>query len=336
MRVGIRNYGNTCYLNAILQCLAVSPAFVTWLSAAPEKSTSRILGKVLSSICNTALRVVPDAEMKLLIAALSQDMKGVVNVFEQNDAHEFFVVLLDRLSIEVGKPMPILPCNRHPYISHTHDIISKQCDKAWATTFSSEFSFINTTFFGQTVQQVKCGGCGKCHHNYDVFSVLEVPVCDSPTLDASIAAAFANEVVNSVDDANNNNKWICDTCNKSYPSNKITQLWKTPETLVICAKRFSYDENFRLTKDCRPINFPASLDLEQHSIGYSAKNKYSLAGIVNHLGHMGRGHYTAIAFPPATDMCFHIDDDIVSHNTREPDKYAAYMAFYVAKTNTPQ
>jgi ubiquitin C-terminal hydrolase len=280
------------------------------------------------SIIDARTLVVIDDEMKPLIDAISREMKGIVDVFEQNDAHEFFVILLERLATEIGKPMPPIPPNNHLFISHTHDIIAAQCDKAWAVSFGREFSFINSTFFGQTVQQVKCGGCGKCHHNYDVFSVLEVPVCDDPTVNASIAAAFADEVVNPIGDVGP--KWTCDACNESHPSTKVTQLWKTPEILVICAKRFSYSKDLRPSKDSRPVNFPASINLGQHSIGHSVRDTYTLAGIVNHFGHMGRGHYTAYAFPSLSGAYSHIDDDIVTQCVHKPDPHAAYMAFYVA------
>lgn len=87
--VGFRNIQQNCYANAVLQCFAHSPCMLRWAAKHPS-----LLSKTLTS------RWIPAAEHSQhevwhLLSALAGTHQGFKPGM-QNDAQEFFTLLLDK------------------------------------------------------------------------------------------------------------------------------------------------------------------------------------------------------------------------------------------------
>jgi len=105
--VGIRNHGNTCFMNAIIQCLSnteffteyfVTNEFDTTLLAAQQAgracAVTKQLSRLLSSLwtCNYSYQV--SAAFRAVVGRSAEQYQGT----EQNDAQEFLQWLLDRVN----------------------------------------------------------------------------------------------------------------------------------------------------------------------------------------------------------------------------------------------
>ncbi|VDN98028.1 unnamed protein product [Rodentolepis nana] len=104
---GLQNLGNTCYINATLQCLLTIQPLVEWLLSKPHltnqlsvsKSNGPLLTPILSDLviaifrrnCNTELE-----NFRTVIGELVQDFKEP----REQDAQEFLLFLLNRLHDE--------------------------------------------------------------------------------------------------------------------------------------------------------------------------------------------------------------------------------------------
>jgi hypothetical protein len=96
---GLRNLGNTCYMNASIQMLLSGPQFVHQLD--PYKGGRRLV----SSLCSLAQDLndreqVGAATAKALKLAVD-DQTDKFRGYQQRDAHEFLGDLLDKLHIEL-------------------------------------------------------------------------------------------------------------------------------------------------------------------------------------------------------------------------------------------
>jgi ubiquitin carboxyl-terminal hydrolase 4/11 len=101
-----------------------------------------------------------------------------------------------------------------------------------------------------------------------------------------------------------NNAWYCPQCKEHRRAEKMFELWKAPDILVMHLKRFSSNRNFRDKLEVR-VDYPTDgLDLSN-----MVKDKedsrslvYDLIAVDNHYGGLGGGHYTAFAKHAKTNV----------------------------------
>lgn len=106
---GLINYGNTCFLNTLLQALASSPQFLTWLQlhdSLDRKSLISSLQTVLDSINGThpTIRTDPSNPANVIRAL---NTLGWVIPEGENDPHELLHVILTSVEEESSKPKKI-------------------------------------------------------------------------------------------------------------------------------------------------------------------------------------------------------------------------------------
>jgi ubiquitin carboxyl-terminal hydrolase 4/11/15 len=93
------------------------------------------------------------------------------------------------------------------------------------------------------------------------------------------------------------NAWYCPRCKEHRRAEKMFELWKAPDILVMHLKRFSSNRNFRDKLEVK-VDYPIEgLDLtgmvRDHEEGRNLI--YDLIAVDNHYGGLGGGHYTAYA-----------------------------------------
>ncbi len=187
------------------------------------------------------------------------------------------------------------------------------------------------------------------------FLANEVDPIKSGTQLYSCLEEFTNEESIEVND---DDGYYCKKCEAKRAVSTKTDLWKVPDILVIHIKRFHHTEQCR-EKIRSLVIFPLSgLDVSNFVAGLSPQRKsanlgglmYDLYGVLNHMGGMTGGHYTAYCrcTPCAsggiedTDywglehFWLNFDDDIIEEIS--PDKIvseSAYVFFYRRRKLTP-
>ncbi|KAL5105531.1 Ubiquitin carboxyl-terminal hydrolase 31 [Taenia crassiceps] len=103
---GLTNLGNTCYINATLQCLLTIQPLVDWLISRPErychqnpKSEGPLLTPILSKLVVAIFRKDYSSELKEFRRVIGELVKDFKEPREQ-DAQEFLLFLLNRLHDE--------------------------------------------------------------------------------------------------------------------------------------------------------------------------------------------------------------------------------------------
>ncbi|KAK5457282.1 hypothetical protein LTS15_005063 [Exophiala xenobiotica] len=135
------------------------------------------------------------------------------------------------------------------------------------------------------------------------------------------------------------NAWYCPRCKEHRRAEKMFELWKAPDILVMHLKRFSSNRNFRDKLDVK-VEYPTEgLDLSgmvrDQQDGKSLM--YDLIAVDNHYGGLGGGHYTAYAKNFFNNGWYEYNDSHVSSKTdpRAVVTSAAYLLFYRRRSERP-
>jgi len=87
-----------------------------------------------------------------------------------------------------------------------------------------------------------------------------------------------------------NNQWLCGKCNELQDANKLLRYLVLPKILIIHLKRFKVIGKKARKKISSLVEFPILLLLDTTD---KKRHMYGLYGIINHIGDIESGHYTA-------------------------------------------
>ena len=297
-RVGIENIGNTCYLSSIVQCMRHS-AIVRSLDPDGGK-----VADALRRLFSEKKAMSP----RRLIAALSQNSQRI-DYTVQNDAHEFFVELLDALESEC-QPISI-PLRGDVRQTRMQKLISAM-SQHWDETVRSKNCRMTDTFFGQNTFLTQCSLCKHISHSSDVFTALELSLTEGPQ---KKRLGYDDECIDGFE---------CPNCMKRSPSRRECKMSRAPHVLVVHVMRFASG----MRKDLDPIRLQETLDVSDVSLT-TQTGHYKLVSVVCHRGHSQRGgHYYALC-KLADDTWALFDDESVGPASLEDIRLEdPYMMFY--------
>jgi ubiquitin C-terminal hydrolase len=326
--VGLRNLGNTCYMNSILQCLARLPPLVSSISRISKSdvnSKSKLEGKLAFAFKDFVVElrnsnnhsVVNPFEIKSQIGRFSRQFSG----YDQQDSSEFFRCFLDALGQELNRVR-----NRTSYCEmtgSTKEEVRKVADRWWNYSLSREDSIINDVFQGQLASIITCSKCKYGSISCDPFLSLNLPSPESfsrAEVEDMLEIYFKPTVLPS--------SYICENCKKTGCCSQKIEIFRFPQVLVLQVKRFQVNA-FSRTRLNTEVRMREELSLKSFACeqGEGPKN-YWLKGISHHTGTLYFGHYIAECKEETGWYCF---DDSRAYNVSPPgSSSSAYLLFYVA------
>jgi len=318
---GLKNVGNSCYMNSTLQCLSATiPLARFLLDGSYRKAINRVnpLGTqgALAEAFAQLIRVmwseqytfVSPVTFREAITRFAPSFRGN----DQHDAQEFLAFLLDGLHEDLNyvkqKPAPV---EMTPAREEELEMLPQQVAsvKEWQIYRERNDSLIVDWFQGQFRNKLTCLTCGKTSTTYNAFLYLSLPIPPTSgrggkvTLAQCLDAFTKDEILEKAD------AWHCPRCNKPRRATKKLTISRLPQVLLIHLKRFSFKGPFT-DKIETQVTFPSSnLDLTNfmppplppgaahRGVPVSASQQppyiYDLYGATHHFGSLSGGHYTA-------------------------------------------
>ncbi|PWN31967.1 cysteine proteinase [Meira miltonrushii] len=319
---GLKNVGNSCYMNSTLQCLSATiPLSRFLLDGSYKKAINRVnpLGTqgALAEAFAQLIRVmwsenytfVSPVTFREAITRYAPAFRGC----DQHDAQEFLAFLLDGLHEDLNyvkqKPPPV---EMTPEREHELEILPQQIAsvKEWQIYRERNESLIVDWFQGQFRNKLTCLTCGKTSTTYNAFLYLSLPIPPTArgmgnkvTLAQCLDAFTKDEILDKAD------AWHCPRCNKPRKATKKLTISRLPQVLLIHLKRFSFKGPFT-DKIETNVSFPTSnLDLTNYmppplppgavpkgmpiSSSQQPPYVYDLYAATHHFGSLSGGHYTA-------------------------------------------
>lgn len=328
-RAGLKNLGNTCFMNSVLQCLN-NLIFSKFIQSLPDiqvvkamrmtrsKKSSDTNGDVL--LTDKLKKVLSEMNVKgkRTTVHTQEFLSAVWRVvprfcgYQQQDAHEFMRYLLDRIRGEL----------------QTYEV-GKQNGN------NGHRNVVDDVFGGLLQSKVKCLNCCSLSNKFDPMLDIsvDIPFNDDDTCDLKdcLRHFTENELLSE------NDQYYCEKCKGKQPSTKKLSIRRLPNVLCIHLKRFRVNANQRL-KIAKHVAFPIQ-ELDMSELGLEEDTKatrsqqcggtvYDLAGLIVHHGKsVSGGHYTA--YVVEDDHWLHCNDSQVTCSDEETvKKCQAYVLFY--------
>ncbi|KAF7224397.1 ubiquitin carboxyl-terminal hydrolase 3 isoform X2 [Nothobranchius furzeri] len=353
---GLRNLGNTCFMNAILQSLSNIEQFSCYFKELPavalrsgktagrrmyhtrsqgDSSVSLVeeFRKTLCSLWQGNQTAFSPDSLFYTIWKIMPSFRG----YQQQDAHEFMRYLLDHLHRELqysrnGAFHPVSPQDRER-LSSTD---GKCC-------INGPASVVTSIFGGILQNEVNCLICGTESRKFDPFLDLSLDIPSQfrqkrskdqePGLTCTLRDCLRS--FTDLEELDETELYYCHKCKKRQKSTKKFWVQKLPKVLCLHLKRFHWTAFLRNKVDTY-VEFPLKgLDMR----GYLLEPENSLPGsclydlvavVVHHGSGVGSGHYTA--YGSHEGHWYHFNDSTVTLTNEDTVRKAkAYILFYVVR-----
>uniref|UniRef100_A0A3B5AXT2 Ubiquitin carboxyl-terminal hydrolase 2 n=1 Tax=Stegastes partitus TaxID=144197 RepID=A0A3B5AXT2_9TELE len=330
--VGLKNLGNTCFMNCILQCLSNT-------SELRDYCLRNIHHADLNNNCRTNAALMEEfAKLTQCLwtsmnneAISPSDFRSQIQKFapkfvgcNQQDAQEFLRCLLDGLHNEVNR------VTVRPKVSMSlHDLLKPpQMSTCAYMCVKCRFpSLFADLFVGQLKSSLTCTVCGFRSTVFDPFWDLSIPIAQKSSGEVTLKDCL--RLFTKEDVLDGEERPTCNRCKARRKCTKRFSIQKFPQILVLHLKRFS-DSNVRASKLSTYVNFPLKdLDLREFSTESGERPVYNLYAVSNHSGNTLGGHYTAYCKNAALGEWYSYNDSRVSPMSSSQVRSSnAYVLFY--------
>lgn len=306
---GIINNGNTCYLNATLQCFFNMPLLLKYFKTntigagtyiqhlyshtefdklneidleRKKKCYSYWTTKSFIDICNTINTpiIINPVDFYCYFKQLSPEF----NNNEQHDMSEALLYIInafhDTLSYEVS-----IYYNGTP--ENNTDILMTNSIMSWKKLYEKKYSYMIELFYGQyfiSRNNTKSSNVTpESTTSFEPFNIITLSLTTHTTsLIDCLNHYFSNEIINQT--VTRNNGVVADFV-------RTIKMCKTPHYLILLLNRF----NDNTSKNCNVVSFPFKLNMQSYIVGYDIDNPhYNLLSIVCHSGNINNGHYYTV------------------------------------------
>ncbi|KAG5034451.1 hypothetical protein JHK87_009361 [Glycine soja] len=283
---GLINCGNSCYANAVLQCLAFTPPLTAYLlQGSHSKSCAN---KKWCFTCEFERLILKSKDTKSAVSPMGiishlQNIGSQLANGREEDAHEFLRHVIDTMQ----------------------SVCLMEAGVNALGSLEEDTTLMGQTFGGYLLSKIKCMRCGGKSERQERMMDLTVEIEGEITTLVEALRRFT-----STETLDGENKYHCVRCKSYEKAKKKLTVSEAPNVLTVALKRFQSGKFGKLNK---PIQFPEILNLAPFMSGTSDKSPiYRLYGVVVHLDIMNAafsGHYVCYV-KNIQNKWFKVDDSV--------------------------
>lgn len=323
---GLLNLGNTCFMNCIIQTLMHTPVLRDYFFAEKHSVCNFEGGPSKCLVCEVYTLYQEFYSGKtstlLLHRLLALIWKNAEHLagYEQQDAHEFFMTMLN--------------------ILHKHCTITSESSSTKVQSSGKCSCIVHKVFAGLLQSDVVCQSCWSVSTKVEQFTEISLNISASHMDSHSVNSNSHVQILSLVDcleqftraeHLGSTVKIECRKCNMQQESTKQLTVNKLPIVICFHLKRFEHSNRFH-KKISTLVQFPEELNMgpftteyrnaELHKAeskipfsiipdGGPQASKYNLFSVVNHHGSIDAGHYTSY-IRLHEDTWYKCNDEIIS------------------------
>ncbi|XP_074703531.1 ubiquitin carboxyl-terminal hydrolase 36 isoform X4 [Strix aluco] len=302
---GLHNLGNTCFLNATIQCLTYTPPLANYLLSREHGRNCHQEGFCMMCIMqNHTIQAFASSGNTIKPVSFIQNLKNIAQHIcfrRQEDAHEFL-----RYTIDAMQKACLSRC-------------AKLDRQTQATTL------VHQIFGGYLRSRVKCVKCEAVSDTYDPYLDMALDIGQSRNIKQALEQFVKLELLDG------DNAYSCAKCKQKVLACKRFTIHRASNVLTLSLKRFSDFGGGKITKD---VAYPEFLNIRPYMSEKGDPVMYSLYAVLVHAGYSCHaGHYFCYV-KASNGQWYQMNDDVVrSSNIKVVLNQQAYMLFYVRTPN---
>lgn len=280
---GLKNVGNTCYLNSVLQCLTYTTPLQLFLRGQDHsKENCAVEDGDFCIICELkeCIKEMTNGEYMWIVPKnILLNIKKICPYFElgnQEDAHELLISIVNMIN--------------DSFLLDKKPILSK-IKNAEERMKIEETSIISEVFGGKFLSKMRCTECGNVTASSESFIDISLDLSEHAK---SLEEGFHN--FTKIELINKSASYKCEKCDRIVNIHKQMSIWRPPEVLCIHLKRFDILKGG--SKINKSVVYGETLNLNNYISPESPYNDdssiYELYAIITHYGStIFSGHYVA-------------------------------------------